>query len=141
MPSSDAPLHGTCSCGAVRFAVTAPFTTAGYCHCTRCRRRSGAMWSMNAMVDADGFAIQAGAEEVRTWRPADGVPKSFCRACGGHVFSGDPEAGGTVGVRLGAVEGDPGIRPRWRQWLESAPEWEAIPDDGLPRFPRARGID
>jgi hypothetical protein len=138
MPSSDAPLHGTCSCGTVRFAVTAPFETAGYCHCTRCRRRSGAMWSLNAMVGRDGFRILRGVEEVTTWRPRDGLPKSFCRVCGGHLFSGEPEGEGPVGIRLGAVEGDPEIRPQWRQWLESAPDWEPIPDDGLPRFPRRR---
>jgi hypothetical protein len=41
-------------------------------------------------------------------------------------------------VRLGALDGDPGIRPQWRQWLESAPEWEPIPEDGLPRYPQQR---
>jgi hypothetical protein len=137
MPSPDAPLRGSCSCGAVRFEVTAPFTTAGYCHCSRCRRRTGAMWSLNAAVGVEGFAILEGAEEVRTWRPEGGAPKSFCRTCGGHLFSGEPGTG-PIGVRLGTVDGDPGIRPRWHQWLEAAPEWEPIPDDGLPRFPRAR---
>jgi hypothetical protein len=68
MPTPDAPLGGSCACGAVRFAVT-------------------------------------------------------------------------VSVRLGAVDGDPGVRPRWRQWLESAPGWEPIPDDGLPRFAQRREID
>jgi hypothetical protein len=47
----------------------------------------------------------------------------------------------TVSVRLGPVDGDPGVRPRWRQWLESAPGWEPIPDDGLPRFAQRREID
>ena len=70
------------------------------------------------------------------WRPATGLPKSFCAICGGHVFSGD--AGlrtASSGVRFGALHGDPGIAPRWRQWLSSAPDWAPIPDDGLPRFP------
>jgi hypothetical protein len=125
----------------VRFEVRAPFKTAGYCHCTRCRRRTGAMWTLNATVDADGFEILDGADAIRTWRPPDGLPKSFCGNCGGHVFSGDPEPGGVVGVRLGAVHGDPGIRPRWRQWLASAPAWEPIPDDGLPRYPQQRESD
>jgi hypothetical protein len=141
MPSREAPLPGSCSCGAVRFEVRAPFKTAGYCHCTRCRRRTGAMWTLNATVDADGFEILEGADAIRTWRPPDGLPKSFCGNCGGHVFSGDPESGGVVGVRLGAVHGDPGIRPRWRQWLASAPAWEPIPDDGLPRYPQQRESD
>jgi hypothetical protein len=36
------------------------------------------------------------------------------------------------------VDGDPGIRPQWRQWLESAPDWEPVPDDGLTRFQQQR---
>lgn len=93
---------------------------------------------MNARVAAKGFEILEGKEMIRTWQPPDGQPKSFCASCGGHLFSGDPEGVGMVGVRLGAVDGDPGIRPSWRQWVSSAPEWETIPDDGLPRFPGSR---
>jgi hypothetical protein len=83
----------------------------------------------------DGFEIVDGAEAIRTWRPADGQPKSFCEHCGGHLFSGDPDIGPMVGVRLGAVDGDPGIRPAWHMWVSSAPAWAPIPEDGLPRFP------
>ena len=117
--------------------MTEPFDTAGYCHCRRCQQRSGTMWSLNAMVAPEAFRIVAGEEAVRTWRPADGFPKAFCAHCGGHLFSGDAGTG-VIGVRLGTVDGDPGIRPQWRQWLESAPDWEPIPDDGLPRFSGAR---
>jgi len=135
MPSRDAPLTGSCACGAVSFEVTAPFQTAGYCHCKRCQRRSGALWSLNAMAPAEAFELVRGGELVRIWEPPDGVPKAFCGECGGHLYS---DAGDVRVVRLGAVDGDPGIRPQWHQWLESAPEWEPIPDDGLPRFQRRR---
>jgi hypothetical protein len=138
MPSHEAPLRGQCMCGAVRFEVTAPFETAGYCHCKRCQRRSGALWTYNAMVSGEGFRILQGEESIRTWRPDEGMPKAFCEHCGGHLYSGDREQ--TVGVRLGAIDGDPGIQPQWRQWLESAPAWEPIPDDGVPRFQQRRAI-
>ena len=39
---------------------------------------------------------------------------------------------GVVGVRMGALHGDPEVEPQWRQWLSSAPDWVAVPDDGLP---------
>ena len=55
MPSADEPLTGQCACGTVRFEVTKPFDTAGYCHCKRCQRRTGALWSENAIVASDGF--------------------------------------------------------------------------------------
>jgi hypothetical protein len=136
MPSPDAPLTGSCACGAVAFKVTATFESAGYCHCKRCQRRSGALWSMNAIVGADGFAIVRGREQVRAWSPPDpGLPKAFCGECGGHLYS---DGGDFIVVRLGAVDGDPGIKPSWRQWLESAPDWEPIPDDGIPRFQQRR---
>lgn len=142
MPSPEAPLGGSCACGTVQFQVTAEFKSAGYCHCTRCQRRAGTPWSMNGMLAADALEITAGQDSLRTWRPPDGLSKSFCEICGGHVFSGEPgtpEA--NVGVRFGALHGDPGIRPRWRQWLSSAPDWVPIPDDGLPRFAAQREID
>ena len=135
MPSPDAPLTGACACGAVAFEVSAPFTTAGYCHCKRCRRRSGALWSLNAMVPRDGFAFVRGEDRVRVWEPEDGLPKAFCGACGGQLYS---DGGDYLAIRLGTVDGDPEIRPQWHQWLESAPDWEPIPDDGLPRFQQRR---
>src|ERR687891_571210 len=102
MPSPDAPLTGSCACGAVAFEVTAPFATAGYCHCKRCQRRSGALWSVNASVPRDGFAIVRGEEAVRRWTPPEpGLPKAFCGSCGGHLFSD----GEMIGVRLGALDG------------------------------------
>ncbi len=89
------------------------------------------------MVPLAGFEITEGAEAVTTWRPPGGNAKSFCSSCGGHVFSGDPETG-PIGVRLGTVDGDPGIRPQWHQWMSSAPEWFPIADDGLPRYDEQR---
>jgi hypothetical protein len=141
MPSPEAPLTGSCACGAVRFHVIAEFTTAGYCHCHRCQHRTGTPWSMNGILGASGVEILDGAGELRTWRPATGLPKSFCGVCGGHVWSGDVGSDGVVGVRFGALDGDPGIAPRWRQWLSSAPGWAPIPDDGLPRYPETREGD
>jgi hypothetical protein len=136
VPVRSDPLIGSCACGAVTFEVTERFITAGYCHCKRCQRRSGTAWSLNAVVPASGFRIVTGEENVRVFDPDDeGIPKAFCRDCGGHLYS---DSGDNIGVRLGAVDGDPGIRPQWRQWLESAADWEPIPDDGLERFPRQR---
>ena len=60
------------------------------------------------------------------------MPKAFCSSAACHLFAGSLD-GDFVAVRLGAIEGDPGIRPESRQWVSSAAPWEQIPDDGLPR--------
>ena len=52
---------------------------------------------------------------------------------GSALFSRTAGEPPRIGVRLGAVDGDPGIRPQWHQYTAYAAAWEAIPDDGLPR--------
>lgn len=137
-PSPAQPLTGGCACGAVRFAVAAPLVDAGYCHCRRCSLRTGTGSALSAVAAPGAFAITAGAELVGVWRPEGGNPKSFCTACGGALWAGEPSGEGAIAVRMGNFDADPGIAPRWRQWLESAPAWIPVPDDDLPRFPQRR---
>ncbi len=137
-PSPENPLGGGCLCGAVRFELAAPFFRAGYCHCTHCQHRTGTGSSANGRVPQSGFEIVRGIEELRAYQPPSGVPKLFCGSCGGHLFSGDPLHDEHVAVRLGALDRDPGIRPEYRQYVDSAVSWETIPDDGLPRYSRSR---
>ncbi len=132
------PLTGGCGCGEVRFEVDAPLLSASYCHCTRCQRRTGTAASANARTQPGSFRLVAGEEQVRTWAPEGGFEKSFCALCGSALFSRDPENPETIGVRLGAFDRDPGIRPQWRQFVAYAAPWEPLPDDGLPRYPKGR---
>jgi hypothetical protein len=133
LPSPENPLTGRCACGGVRFEVSAPFHSARYCHCHNCQHRTGTSSAANARVTEDGFTILEGAELLRAWQPAGGQAKWYCVDCGGHLYS-KPDGADHVFVRMGALEGDPGIRPSYRQWVSSAVPWEPIPEDGLPRF-------
>jgi hypothetical protein len=130
----ELPLTGGCGCGAARFEVTAPLTGALYCHCTRCQRRTGTAAGATARVQPGSVRIVAGEEHIREWRPPDGMPKAFCVQCGSALFARTPE-GEIRGVRLGAFDRDPGIRPSMHQFVDYAAPWEPLPDDGLPRHP------
>ena len=125
-------------CGGVRFELTEPPVSASYCHCTRCQRRTGTAASANTRIVPGSLTITAGEELVRTWEPPDGFPKSFCSQCGSALWSRNPKTGEIAGVRMGAFDDDPGVRPSHRQYVAYAAGWEAIPEDGLPRYPEAR---
>jgi hypothetical protein len=131
-------LTGGCGCGAVRFEVTEPLVAATYCHCTRCQRRTGAAASANTRVAAESFRIVSGEDRLRAWKPEGGAEKWFCGDCGSALFSRNPADASLVGVRLGALDSDPGIRPSAHQFVAYAAAWEPIPDDGLPRYPETR---
>jgi hypothetical protein len=138
-PSPERPLQGGCLCGAVRYEVTEPFLSAGYCHCTRCQRRTGTGSSLNGRVPQSGFQLLAGEEKLKGYSPPEGgARKLFCGDCGSAVFSGDPLADEEVAVRLGTLDGDPGIRPEYRMFVDFAAVWDALPEDGLTRHPGRR---
>lgn len=130
-PSPQTPLQGGCLCGDVRFEITAPFTTSGYCHCTHCQRRTGTGSSVSARVPRAGFRFLQGEQQVRSFTPPVGKPKLFCPRCGSALFSGDPLDDEEIAIRLGALDRDPGIRPQYRMYLRSAVPWEPIPQDQL----------
>jgi hypothetical protein len=132
--SAFAPLIGGCNCGAVRFEVTEPLVAATYCHCTRCQRRSGAAASPTARPAPGSFRVLAGEDALRAWKPEPGWEKWFCGECGSALFSRNPADHDQVGIRMGAFDSDPAIRPTTRQFVAYAASWEEIPDDGLQRY-------
>src|SRR3954468_19462137 len=137
---TDYPLTGGCNCGAVRFEVTAPLVKASYCHCKRCQRRTGTAVSVSAHPAEGTFEILAGEDRLKQWKPESGGFKYFCGDCGSQIYANNPGHADPVGIRMGAFDGDPGIRPSVRQFVAYAAPWEPIPDDGLPRHPESRHI-
>lgn len=131
---SSTPLSGGCGCGAVRFSINAPLVASAYCHCTRCQRRTGTATQASARLEPGSLEIESGAEQLRAWSPPDGLDKVFCGRCGSALLAREPDGGEPVIVRLGAIDGDPGIRPSAHQFVAYAASWEAILDDGLPRY-------
>jgi hypothetical protein len=125
-------MTGACLCGRVRFEVDEPLGPAGYCHCT------GGGSSAQTRIDASALRVTHGEQHVRAYRPPSGFEKLFCAECGSALFSRNPEDPAQMSVRLGAFDGDPGVRPQFRQFVAYAAAWEPIPDDGLPRFPESR---
>jgi len=128
------PVSGSCLCGAVHFEVDGPFLRAGHCHCSRCRKHTGAAVSTQARVRREHFRLLSGAERVRAYRPGDGAVKAFCEVCGSSLFGGSWPEGEEVSIRMGTLDGDPGIRPQYHTFVDSRATWDEI-TDALPRHP------
>jgi hypothetical protein len=137
--STPSAIGGGCLCGAVRFELGERPASAGYCHCTRCQRRTGTAASAQARIDGSSFRLIAGEDALRAWRhPAGGFEKCFCGRCGSHLFSRNPDDPTQMSIRMGAFDEDPGVRPSWRAFVAYAAAWEPIPDDGLERHQEGR---
>jgi len=137
----DFPLTGGCLCGGVRFEVSEPLVSSGYCHCTRCQRRTGTAASVSARIAPGSMRVVSGDELIRSYVPDEGFAKVFCSACGSALWSRHPDDPDFISIRLGAFDEDPGIRPEYRQFVAYAAAWEDIPEDGLPLYPEGRPRD
>jgi hypothetical protein len=126
---------GSCLCGAVRFEVDGDPETATHCHCSRCRKHSGTAATIGMRVRVEQLRLLAGEELLATWQPdPDAGVRVFCTGCGSSLFGGQWPEGPILEVRLGALDGDPGVRPERHIHVGSAAPWLPVPDDGLPRF-------
>jgi hypothetical protein len=118
----------------VRFEVTAPFLRANWCHCSRCRKHSGAGALVQGRVPREGFRLLEGEELIEVYRPEGGMVKAFCRVCGSSLFGGTWPEGPEVSIRFGSLDEDPGIRPQFHAFVDWKAPWDTIHEDGLPRF-------
>jgi len=123
---------GGCFCGAVRFAFDDVFD-AGYCHCSICRRSSGAALMAFANTPAAGFRLTAGVP--RTVATSAEFERAFCGDCGTVMFtrSIEPARWAMVSVHLGAVDRAAEIAPAMHICHADRLPWLNIAD-GLPRF-------
>lgn len=81
------------------------------------------------------FRLLSGAEQLVVFRPGPGAAvKAFCGVCGSSLFGGTWPDGPEISIRLGTVEGDPGIRPQYHTYVGSKAAWHEITDD-LPQYP------
>lgn len=137
-PPPVTPLTGGCLCAAVRFELDLPFLRAQHCHCSRCRRHSGATGLIQGRVPRERFRLLSGAEQLRVFRPDGGARKVFCSICGSSLFGGDWPDGPEVSIRFGALDGEPGLRPQAHTFVGSKACWERITDE-KPQFEAGPG--
>ncbi len=128
---------GGCLCGAVRFEVETPFLRMAECHCAECQKVSGGAPSYLVGAATDRFRIVKGAPRAYTIPGSSGAPVSryFCETCGAPTHSTPEAFAGTVYIKVGAFDEDPGYRSEAAIWCASAPAWHHLPE-GAPHLPR-----
>lgn len=112
-------------CGAVAFEVEEPFSAFVYCHCSRCRRKTGSAHAANALVPLAQFAWVRGADLVRKY-DLEGTrwSSAFCPTCGCSMPF-PHKSGSAYLVPAGSLEGQASERPRINLHFASRAPWYA----------------
>lgn len=122
-------LTGRCLCGAVHFEINEPLVYIAHCHCIHCRRFHGVEHSTYSAVPKSSLQITRGEEWLHTYQGDEGQSRTFCSVCGSSLFASYlPDEGMMVSVAMGAVDGDPGVRPGLHMYVASKAPWDKITD-------------
>lgn len=121
-------IQASCNCGAVRFEVAAP-TDVYVCHCSICRRYTGAGNIAVVVVPNDSFRWLSGEDSITRWQHPDADWQStFCRICGSALpGANDPERMYIPAGLLGAM---PEAQVAHHIFVGSKAHWEVIGADG-----------
>ena len=124
-------IRGSCHCGAVRFEID-EVRALTHCHCTNCRKLTGAAFASYAHVEAEKFRFVAGEDMTDAYESAPGSFRQRCKACG-CLTPGRAPYLKTVSVPAGLLDDDPVARPRLHVFTSSRAPWWTIADD-LPQY-------
>lgn len=124
-------LTGKCLCGTVAYAVADEFLYAANCHCSQCRRATGAAFKPFAGIERAKLRLMRGADSLLTFGDASGSDVR-CRLCGSFLYSVVRD-GAFVHVAMGTLIDDPTIRSTKHIFVGSKAPWFTITDD-LPQY-------
>ena len=129
-------LTGRCHCGAVNYEMPEETIHRALCHCTDCRRASGAPMVAWAMVPTDQVKIEGA---TRVYASSEDGRRHFCEVCGtGLFYTNDAVFPGLIDVQTATLD-DPGaLQPTMQIQVAERISWMTTAHD-LPAFERYPG--
>lgn len=131
-------LRGQCNCGAIAFEITTETSEISVCHCSICRRHTGAAAMPVLVVENDAFRWLHGEDRITHWRKPDADWEShFCPTCG-SVLPGRNDDARMFVPAGGLADGDAVLKIARHIFVGSKAHWDVIGDDGR-RFEESIG--
>ena len=116
--------QGGCLCGAIRYHIDGDVLRAGLCHCTVCRRASGAPLHAGAVLDRNAFSLVRG--KPKTYRSSERGVRHFCGDCGTQLFFEPLDQPDHWEIGIATLDDPEIIRPSFQIWDDSRIAWLRI---------------
>ena len=137
MTESNEKYTGSCFCAAVRFTVSGAPAAMGYCHCESCRHWSAGPVNAFTLWKPDAVRLTQGADNIGIYNKTSRSYRSFCKICGGHLYTEHP-GWGVTDVYAAVIPGlafKPGVHVNYQETVLRI-------RDGLPKlqdYPKEMG--
>jgi Uncharacterized conserved protein len=132
--NTTASVEGGCLCGTIRYRIDGPIAPGAHCHCSMCRRSTGAVVVTWISVRRHAFHLLRGS--LRLHRSSVAAERGFCGTCGAHITFSHRDTPDVVDVTVATLD-EPGAHPPDRHifspdrisWLNLDAHLVAYPGD------------
>lgn len=128
-------LEGGCFCGHLRYEASGPVTDETNCHCTICRRTSGAPFVSWLSVSAANFRFTRGTPQ--RFRSSERGQRAFCPRCGTPITFQYDALPDEIDLTTCSLDEPEQVPPKDHTQTSSQLSWLRRNHD-LPRFPGSR---
>jgi hypothetical protein len=129
--SDTKPFEGGCLCGAIRYRATAAPVRGVICHCTMCRKHSGAPALAFMHFPINQFEWVLG--NPTRYQSSAFAQRGFCSNCGSTLTMHEDVLADRVQIAVGSLDQPERVRIDDHVWTEMQLPWFQIADQ-LPRF-------
>ncbi|TDM05412.1 MAG: hypothetical protein C4K60_11535 [Ideonella sp. MAG2] len=137
--SASSEVVASCFCGAATLTVPLPLRPPIHCHCSQCRRLSGAAWTTWVSVPRPAVSIQ-GQDALRSFAATPNVLRHFCGQCGTHVYTADARMPQVLGIPAGILPPDSVTKAKCHYFVSDKAHWATLPE-GEPCFGGPTGTE
>lgn len=122
-------MRGRCLCGGIEFEVREAPRKLYQCHCSLCRKQSGAASSAAFVVRSDQLVWHAGQNLVSSYIKPSGFRSDFCSRCGSPVPNA-LRSTSYVWVPAGLLGEPSSLAVAMHLFIGSKASWEPLPASG-----------
>jgi hypothetical protein len=121
-------LTGECFCGAVKYQINGDLDLMYHCHCSSCRKSSGASFVTNASFDASTFSLIEGHDLISDVDRGS-HHRYHCSKCHSWVYGDSDQYPGVKFIPCGTLNEAPKKTVDHHVWVDSKAAWTKINDE------------
>ena len=122
---------GGCLCGEIRYSFSCDILSCYACHCTDCQTRSGAAFTLTAIVPKSEIQIANGTPKIIDWSIGTCM---VCEACGVQLWVVADIVPDFALMKIGTLDDTSWVEPVAHIWTSSAQPWIRF-DENAKKFP------
>ena len=117
------PSTGRCLCGDINYTLSGKPKIVLECHCSMCRRESGAPSLVYAEYRRDDVSISG---SIKYYRASDIAKRGFCQNCGSPICYEDDNNHGSIWLTVGTHDDAGSLPAREHVYVNDKIPWVEI---------------